>query len=149
MSAPHDAWTKVRGRTNDTQACLDTLIDNKVHERRSRLSWVREPVPRVSSASLGEISKMAATILRTGAMSLSVRPRHEARLEQFVREGVRYTAQAFQQMRPNDESTGRSRLRASAIGSVTRSASAGTSGGRRRRPAENLRVSRHIQILFS
>lgn len=32
--------------------------------------------------------------------ALFIEPRHEPRLAQFAREGVRYTAQAFQQMRP-------------------------------------------------
>jgi hypothetical protein len=34
---------------------LDALIDDKVHDGQSRLSWLREPEPRVASASLLEI----------------------------------------------------------------------------------------------
>ena len=85
----------------DMRARLDALIDDKVHERQSRLSWLREPTPRVSSASLGEILEKVAVIRQTGAMDCPVEPRHGPRLQQFAREGVRYTAQAFQQMRPS------------------------------------------------
>ncbi|WP_062213064.1 Tn3 family transposase [Aureimonas sp. AU12] len=85
----------------DMRARLDALIDDKVHERQSRLSWLREPTPRVSSSSLGEILEKVAVIRQTGAMDFAVGPRHEPRLQQFAREGIRYTAQAFQQMRPS------------------------------------------------
>ncbi|MCB8835847.1 Tn3 family transposase [Aurantimonas sp. VKM B-3413] len=84
----------------DMRVRLDALIDDKVHERQSRLSWLREPTPRVSSASLSEILEKVEAIRQTGAIDTSVGPRHEPRLTQFAREGVRYTAQAFQQMRP-------------------------------------------------
>lgn len=87
------------GLEADIRSRLDALIDDKVHQRQSRLSWLREPLPRVSCASLGEMLEKVAAIRWTGAMNLSVEPRYERRLEQFAREGVRYTAQAFQQMR--------------------------------------------------
>src|SRR3546814_3867325 len=78
---------------------LDTLVDEKVHDRQSRLSWLREPQPRVASASLAEILEKVALIRRTGISCVPVDPLHEPRMTQFAREGVRYTAQAFQQMR--------------------------------------------------
>ena len=79
---------------------LDTLVDDKVHDRQSRFSWLREPEPRVASASLAEILEKVALIRWTGISRVPIDPRHEPRLTQFAREGVRYTAQAFQQMRP-------------------------------------------------
>jgi hypothetical protein len=79
---------------------LDALIDDKVHDRQSRLSWLREPEPRVASASLLEIVEKITVIRGTGISACSPDARHEPRLAQFAREGVRYTAQAFQQMRP-------------------------------------------------
>ena len=79
---------------------LDTLVDDKVHDRQSRFSWLREPEPRVVSASLAEILEKVALIRWTGIPGVPIDPRHEPRLTQFAREGVRYTAQAFQQMRP-------------------------------------------------
>ncbi|MFC5423960.1 DUF4158 domain-containing protein [Bosea eneae] len=83
----------------DMRQRLDTLVDEKVHHRQSRLSWLREPEPRVASASLAEILEKVALIHRTGIACVPVDPLHEPRLTQFAREGVRYTAQAFQQMR--------------------------------------------------
>ena len=79
---------------------LDTLVDDKVHDRQSRFSWLREPEPRVAPASLAEILEKVALIRWTGISRVLTDPRYEPRLTQFAREGVRYTAQAFQQMRP-------------------------------------------------
>lgn len=85
----------------DTRRRLDAVIDEKVHERQSRLSWLREPQPRVASASLIEIVEKIALIRSTGIARLPIDPEYEPRLIQHAREGVRYTAQAFQQMRPS------------------------------------------------
>ncbi len=79
---------------------LDTLVDDKVHDRQSRFSWLREPEPRVASVSLAEILEKVALIRWTGISRVLIDSRYEPRLTQFAREGVRYTAQAFQQMRP-------------------------------------------------
>jgi hypothetical protein len=87
------------GLGHEMRQQLDALIDDKVHDRQSRLSWLREPEPRVASASLLEIVEKI-TLIVGRAYRLSPDVRHEPRLGQFAREGVRYTAQAFQQMRP-------------------------------------------------
>lgn len=79
---------------------LDTLVDGKVHDRQSRLSWLREPDPRVAPASLDAIVEKVRLIRWTGVSAHPVDPAHAPRLAQFAREGLRYTAQAFQQMRP-------------------------------------------------
>src|SRR3546814_3172518 len=79
---------------------LDTLVDDKVHDRQSRFSWLREPEPRVAPASLAEILEKVALIRWTGISRVPINPRQEPRLTQFARAGVRYTAPAFQQMRP-------------------------------------------------
>lgn len=86
--------------TPEMRQHLDTLIDDKIHDRQSRLSWLREPEPRVAAGSLMELIEKVAMIRRTGVSALSIDPRATPRLAQFAREGVRYTAQAFQQMRP-------------------------------------------------
>src|SRR3546814_17454224 len=78
---------------------LDTLVDEKVHDRQSRLSWLREPQPRVASASLAEILEKVALIRRTGISCVTVDPLPEPRMTQFAREGVRHTAPAFHQIR--------------------------------------------------
>jgi sugar-specific transcriptional regulator TrmB len=50
---------------------LDALIDDKVHDRQSRLSWLREPEPRVASASLLEIVEKITVIRGTGISACS------------------------------------------------------------------------------
>src|SRR3546814_12779627 len=84
----------------DMRQRLDMLIDEKVHDRQSRLSWLREPEPRVASASLAEILEKVAIIHRTGISSIPVAPLHEPRLTHFSRAVVRYPAPAFHQPRP-------------------------------------------------
>lgn len=79
---------------------LDELVDDKVHDRQSRFSWLREPQPRVAPASLTEIVEKIGLIRLSSGLPPALDPEHEPRMAQFAREGVRYTAQAFQQMRP-------------------------------------------------
>src|SRR3546814_1416537 len=68
----------------DMRQRLDTLVDEKVHDRQSRLSWLREPQPRVASASLAEILEKVALIRRTGISCVPVDPLHEPRMTQFA-----------------------------------------------------------------
>lgn len=70
------------------------LVDDKVHDRRSRLSWLREPEPRVAADSLAAILEKLDLVRGTGAPGIAVDPRHEPRMAQFAREGRRYAAQA-------------------------------------------------------
>lgn len=83
-----------------TRSRLDALIADKTHDRQSRFSWLREPTPRVTSASLVGILDKIALVRGTGKHAVAIDRRYEPRMEQFAREGVRYTAQAFQQMGP-------------------------------------------------
>lgn len=85
---------------DDMRQRLHTLVDDKTHDRQSRLSWLREPEPHVASTSLAEILEKVALIRWANALGVAIDPRYEPRLAQFAREGVRYAAQAFQQMRP-------------------------------------------------
>lgn len=85
----------------DVRKRLEALVDEKVHDRQSRLSWLREPQPRVAGASLVEIIDKIALIRSTGLSAISIQSEWEPRLAQHAREGIRYTAQAFQQMRPS------------------------------------------------
>src|SRR3546814_20730838 len=80
---------------------LGTRVDEKGHDRQSRLSWLREPQPRVASASLAEILETVALIRRTGSSCVPVDPLHEPSMPQLARAGVRYTAQAFPQIPPS------------------------------------------------
>ena len=77
---------------------FDALLSEKEHSRKSRLSWLREPATRVGSRSLADILDKLALTRATGAVALTVPAAYHPRLAQMAREGVRYTAQAFQQM---------------------------------------------------
>ncbi|WP_318918930.1 Tn3 family transposase (plasmid) [Sinorhizobium medicae] len=81
-----------------TRGRLDVLIAEKTHDRQSRFSWLREPTPRVASASLAGILDKIELVRGIGTPAVAIDRRYEPRMEQFAREGVRYTAQAFQQM---------------------------------------------------
>src|SRR3546814_17625211 len=50
----------------DMRQSLDTLVDEKVHDRQSRLSWLREAQPRVASASVAHILEQDDLIRRAG-----------------------------------------------------------------------------------
>jgi hypothetical protein len=68
------------GLGHEMRQQLDALIDDKVHDRQSRLSWLREPEPRVASASLLEIVEKITLIRGTGISAFSPDVRHEPRL---------------------------------------------------------------------
>jgi TnpA family transposase len=82
------------------RARLDALVNEKTNDRQSRFSWLREPTPRVNSASLLHLHDKIDLIRGTGVAAIVIDPHYAARMAQFAREGIRYTAQAFQQMRP-------------------------------------------------
>jgi hypothetical protein len=80
------------------RARLDALVNEKTNDRQSRFSWLREPTPRVNSASLLHLHDKIDLIRGTGVAAIVIDPHYAARMAQFAREGIRYTAQAFQQM---------------------------------------------------
>jgi TnpA family transposase len=77
---------------------LDAILSDKAHARQSRLAWLREPPSRVGGRSLFEILDKIELIRATGVPGLQLPAAFHPRLGQMAREGVRYTAQAFQQM---------------------------------------------------
>ncbi|MFL0415819.1 DUF4158 domain-containing protein, partial [Sphingomonas sp. 179-A 2A2 NHS] len=77
---------------------LDALLSDKEHARQSRLSWLREPPGRVSAGTLAEILDKLDLVRGTGAPALTLSAELRPRMAQMAREGVRFTAQAFQQM---------------------------------------------------
>ena len=79
---------------------LDAILSDKAHARQSRLAWLREPSSRVGGRSLFEILDKIELIRATGVPGLQLPAAFHPRLGQVAREGVRYTAQAFQQMGP-------------------------------------------------
>ena len=84
----------------ETRDRLDALLSEKTHPRQSRFSWLREPAPRVGTRSLLALLDRIDLVRDTGSTRVEVESAHGPRMAQLAREGARYTAQAFQQMRP-------------------------------------------------
>ncbi|MCH4905755.1 Tn3 family transposase [Cylindrospermopsis raciborskii CHAB3438] len=102
-SAMHAADTKVAAdilaQLNPEQkAKLNAVLDDKTHAQQSRLSWLREPPIRVGARGLFELLDKIDYIRRLGIGELALPDYFKLRLAQLAREGVRYTAQALQQM---------------------------------------------------
>lgn len=76
---------------------LDALLSEKEHARQSRLSWLREPPGRVSAGTLAELLDKLDLVRGTGAPALTPPAELQPRMAQMAREGVRFTAQAFEQ----------------------------------------------------
>lgn len=68
-----------------TRARLDALVNEKTNERQSRFSWLREPSPRVSSASLLEILDKIELVRGTGVNAVDIDPLFNARMAQLAR----------------------------------------------------------------
>lgn len=103
--AMHAADLKVIAQVDELLArpqrdSLDAILSDKAHARQSRLAWLREPSSRVGGRSLFEILDKIELIRATGVPGLQLPAAFHPRLGQMAREGVRYTAQAFQQMGP-------------------------------------------------
>lgn len=74
------------------------MLSEKEHARQSRLSWLREPPGRVSAGTLAELLDKLDLVRGTSAPALTPTAELQPRMAQMAREGVRFTAQAFQQM---------------------------------------------------
>ena len=77
---------------------LDAILADKMHEQKSRLSWLRAPPHQVSARSLIELLDKVDAIRNLDLQSVVVPDSGRARVHQMAREGVRLTAQALQQM---------------------------------------------------
>ena len=84
----------------ETKARLAALLLDKTHARKSHFSWLREPTPRIATQSLIAILDKLALVRATGVTGLEIEEAYVPRMAQFACEGIRYTAQAFQQMGP-------------------------------------------------
>jgi TnpA family transposase len=102
-STMHAADTKVASDilaqlNAEQKAKLNAVLDDKTHAQQSRLSWLREPPIRVGARGLFELLDKIDYIRRLGIGELAFPDYLKLRLAQLAREGVRYTAQALQQM---------------------------------------------------
>ncbi len=84
--------------SNDQRDSLDAILSDKAHARQSRLAWLREPPSRIGGRSLLDILNKLDLTRATGVPGLRLPGALHPRLVQMAREGVRHTAQAFQQM---------------------------------------------------
>lgn len=84
----------------DQRAKLDAVLADKTHSQQSRLSWLREPPARVSGRSLHELLDKIDYLRALGLASIAIDDTLHQRFAQMAREGIRYTAQALQQMTP-------------------------------------------------
>jgi hypothetical protein len=84
--------------TDEQRTRMDALLTRKTHRQQSELSWLREGNAKVSGRGFLEIMDKLDKVREVGVASLELTPEIAARQQQMVREGLRFTAQAFQQM---------------------------------------------------
>ena len=84
--------------TDGQRKRMDSLLTGKTHRQQSELSWLREGNAKISGHGFLEIMDKLDKVREIGVGSLELTPEIAARQQQMVREGLRFTAQAFQQM---------------------------------------------------
>jgi len=84
--------------TDEQRTRMDALLTGKTHRQQSELSWLRESNAKISGRGFLEIMDKLDKAREIGVGSLELPPEIAARQRQMVREGLRFTAQAFQQM---------------------------------------------------
>lgn len=82
----------------DQRTRMDALLTGKAHRQQSELSWLRETDTKISGRSFLEVMDKLDKVRAIGLGSLELPTEIGARQQQMVREGLRFTAQAFQQM---------------------------------------------------
>ena len=82
----------------EARARMDALLTEKAHRQQSELSWLRETDTKISRRGFREIMDKLDKVCGIGVGGLELPSEIGARVQQMVREGLRFTAQAFQQM---------------------------------------------------
>jgi hypothetical protein len=82
----------------EARARMDALLTDKMHRQQSELSWLRETDAKISRRGFLEIMDKLDKVRGIGVGGLELPSEIGARVQQMVREGLRFTAQAFQQM---------------------------------------------------
>jgi len=77
---------------------MDALLTEKAHRQQSELSWLRETDTKISRRGFLDIMDKLDKVRGIGVGGLELPSEIGARVQQMVREGLRFTAQAFQQM---------------------------------------------------
>ena len=98
-AADQDVVRKVSALFTPAQiAAVDALLADKANGLQSRFRWLQEPPGKVGGRGLIEIMDRLDAVRAIGLAGLDLPPLFAARLAQMAREGVRFTAQALQQM---------------------------------------------------
>src|SRR5208283_3219971 len=84
--------------TEEQRTRMNALLSAKTHRQQSELSWLREGNAKISGRGFLETMDKLDKVREVGVGSLELTPEIAARQQQMVREGLRFTAQAFQQM---------------------------------------------------
>ena len=79
---------------------MDAILSEKTHRQQSVLSWLRENNGKVSKSGFFEVMEKLAKVRSVGLATVDLPPELGTRIQQMLREGLRFTAQAFQQMGP-------------------------------------------------
>ena len=79
---------------------VDALLADKSNGFQSRFRWLQEPPGKVGGRGFIEIMDRLDAVRAVGFAALDLPAPFAARLAQMAREGVRFTAQALQQMTP-------------------------------------------------
>jgi hypothetical protein len=77
---------------------MDALLTEKAHRQQSELSWLGETDTKISRRGFLEIMDKLDKVRAIGVGGLELPSEIGARVQQMAREGLRFTAQAFQQM---------------------------------------------------
>ncbi len=77
---------------------MDALLTDKTHRQQSELSWLRDTTAKLSARGFIDIMDKLDKARSIGISSIVLPPEIAARVQQMVREGLRFTTQAFQQM---------------------------------------------------
>jgi TnpA family transposase len=77
---------------------MDAILAEKAHRQQSELSWLLKTKTKISRRGFLEIVDKLDKVREIGLGTLDLPPEIGARVQQMVREGLRFTTQAFQQM---------------------------------------------------
>jgi hypothetical protein len=98
-AADQSVVKQVLGQVTQAQMrAIDALLTEKANGLQSRFRWLQEPAGKIGARSFGEIMDRLDAARAIGLGTLDLPAAFAERLAQMAREGVRFTAQALQQM---------------------------------------------------
>jgi hypothetical protein len=98
-AADQSVVKQVSGQLSQAQIrAIDALLAEKTNGQQSRFRWLQEPAGKIGASSFVEIMDRFDVVRAIGLGALNLPAVFAERLAQMAREGVRFTAQAPQQM---------------------------------------------------